>query len=331
MATQTKEEILIEKIEEVVSNGTIASHPELFEKLTKEYKKLYKQLNRVVRISDKQQAEVTKKNDMLANISSRLSKYLSPQIYESIFLGKQDASLSTSRKKLTIFFSDIENFTSTTEGMEPEKLTLFLNEYLHEMFEIALKHGATIDKFIGDAILVFFGDPESKGEKEDALACVSMALEMRQRIESLSKEWLNRGVSEPFKVRMGISSGYVNVGNFGSDHRMDYTIIGGQVNLASRLEATAHANEILISHETYSHIKDKIFCEQKDTIFVKGIPYPIPTYQVINHFENIKQKDEINLVSDAFSFYLDKDKMKQAKTQEELKVLINELTLLLPD
>ena len=130
--------------------------------------------------------------------------------------------------------------------------------YLNEMSTISLKHGGTIDKFIGDAIVIFFGAPETNGEKEDALACVSMALEMRECLANMQKELYEQGIIEPFQNRMGITTGYCTVGNFGSDVKMDYTIIGGQVNLASRLESSAEVNQILIAHETSALIKDEI-------------------------------------------------------------------------
>ena len=127
------------------------------------------------------------------------------------------------------------------------------------MSKIALKYGGTIDKFVGDAILIFFGDPETKGEKEDAIACVSMAIEMRKRMQYLRAQWENQGISNPLEIRIGINTGYCNVGNFGSEDRLDYTIIGGEVNLASRLESNAKTGEILVSHETFAFIKNFIF------------------------------------------------------------------------
>ncbi len=164
-------------------------------------------------------------NDFLASISSKLSTYLSPQIYKSIFSGEMDSSIQTKRKKLTIFFSDIKDFTALTEKLQPEEITGLINEYLTEMSGIALRHGGTIDKFVGDAMLVFFGDPESKGDVADAKACLRMAIDMQHRLAELNVKWRRQGIEEPFRVRMGVNTGFCNVGNFGSVDRMDYTIL----------------------------------------------------------------------------------------------------------
>jgi len=110
---------------------------------------------------------------------------------------------------LAIFFSDIVGFTSATDQMESEELTTILNDYLNKMSIIALEYGGTIDKFIGDAIMIFFGDPESKGEKEDCISCVSMAIAMRERLPQLRHDWEQKhGFSLPFQVRIGIASGF---------------------------------------------------------------------------------------------------------------------------
>ena len=188
---------------------------------------------------------------------------MSPQVYKSIFSGEKNVKIEAYRKKLTVFFSDIKGFTDLTDRLEPEVLSSLLNNYLNEMSNIALKHGGTIDKFIGDAILIFFGDPETQGEKKDARACVLMALEMRERMKYLRRMWEDQGISKPLEIRIGINTGYCNVGNFGSEDRLDYTIVGGEVNLASRLESNAEVGQILISHETYSMVKEKILCEKK--------------------------------------------------------------------
>src|SRR6202140_1080003 len=150
--------------------------------------------------------ELESTNDFLATLSLKISRYISPQVYKSIFSGEKDVTIHTERKKLTIFFSDIKDFTSTTERMQPEEITRLLNEYFTAMSVIALKHGGTIDKFVGDAILVFFGDPETKGAGEDAKACVRMAIEMQDRLAELNAAWRKGGTEHPFRVRMGINT-----------------------------------------------------------------------------------------------------------------------------
>jgi class 3 adenylate cyclase len=229
----------------------------------------------------------------LEQLSNQLAKYLSPQVYDSIFSGKQEVKVASSRKKLTVFFSDIVGFTETADRLESEELTQIFNHYLSEMSDIALAYGATIDKYIGDAILIFFGDPESKGVKADALACVKMAIAMRERMYALADEWRASGVEKPLRIRMGIHTGFCTVGNFGSEDRMDYTIIGGAVNAASRLETAAEPGEILISYETFAHVHDQIMCEEHGELEVKGIAYPIATYRVVDLFENLSDSDGV--------------------------------------
>jgi class 3 adenylate cyclase len=219
-------------------------------------------------------------NDFLASISMKISKYLSPQVYKSIFSGQKDVSISTERKKLTIFFSDIKDFTATSERLQPEELTALLNEYLTDMSTIAARHGATIDKFIGDAILAFFGDPESKGVAEDAAACLRMAIDMQRRLAELNAQWRERGVEQPFRVRMGINTGYCNVGNFGSADRMDYTIIGAEANLAARLQSTAEPGSIVMSFETYVLVRDIVQARPLPPMMVRGLSREIRPFLV---------------------------------------------------
>ena len=222
----------------------------------------------------------------LVALSEKLAKYFSPQVYDSIFSGELDVKIQTQRKPLTVFFCDLQGFTQLTERLEPEILTELLTQYLTEMSKIAIRWGGTIDKFIGDAILVFFGDPESRGNREDALACVSMALEMLEKLELLREAWRERGLARSLNARMGIHSGVCTVGNFGSEDRLDYTVIGNGVNLAARLEAYSDANKILISEDTYLLVKEEIKCIKKQEISVKGISYPIQSYEVSGFSSN---------------------------------------------
>jgi class 3 adenylate cyclase len=214
-------------------------------------------------------------------------------------------------------FSDIQNFTETTEEMEPEDLTYILNNYLTEMSNIALKYGATIDKFIGDAIVAFFGDPESMGVKEDAVACVLMAIEMKNKLKELQHKWHTEGFVRPFSARIGINTGYVTVGNFGSEQKMEYTAIGGNMNLAARLEASATAGEILISHETYLLVRDKILTTYMGDVKAKGINKPIRTYQVIQ----AENRNSLSAKSDGFFINIDYAAIKDTEKENIVEVL----------
>ena len=238
--------------------------------------------------------DAERKKEETERLSVNLAKYLPPQVHEAIFSGEFDTGITTKRRKLTIFFSDISNFTSTSEGLQPEDLTRYLNEYFSEMTDIALDHGATIDKYIGDAMMVFFGDPDSKGEQEDARACVKMALKMRDRISDLQDKWQKQGFADPFVIRMGMNTGYCNVGNFGSDQRLTYTIIGSEVNVAQRLEASAQPGGILMSYETYAHAQDLIEVEQLNSISMKGVKREIKVFSVLN---KIRQRSKIKETS----------------------------------
>lgn len=259
--------------------------------------------------------EVESKKNMMENLSNKLSKYLSPQVFESIFTGQQDVNLTSKRKYLTVFFSDIKDFTSLTDTVETEVLTQILNEYLDEMSQITIKHGGTIDKYIGDSIMVFFGDPNSLGKEEDAKACINMAIEMKHMMNKLKVKWNKEGVSNPFQVRMGISSGYCTVGNFGSKNRMDYTIVGGVVNLASRLESTANANEILISSETYALIKSSFSCKKQDVINVKGIAHDVQTYEI----ESNSHASSILLEDNGVDLMIDLNEVDKKKVVQQLQ------------
>src|SRR4029453_18056202 len=224
---------------------------------------------------------VTEQNRTLESLPSKLSKCLSPQLYKSIFSGEKNVEVASQRKKLTIFFSDIAGFTETTDMLESEELTSLLNQYLREMSAIALEYGATIDKFIGDAIMLFFGDPETRGPREDAVACVRMAIAMQQRMRDLQAEWRERGQEHVFQLRIGINTGFCTVGNFGSNDPIDYTIIGNEVNLAARRQQHADLGGILLAHETYALVKDDVATEETGTITVKGFPKPVATHRVV--------------------------------------------------
>ena len=269
--------------------------------------------------------ELVKKSNALEQLSNQLAKYLSPQVYDSIFSGKQEVKLVSQRKRLTVFFSDLAGFTETTERLESEDLTRLLNHYLTEMSQIAFAHGGTIDKFVGDAILIFFGDPETRGIKEDAVACVKMAIAMRKRMKELEGVWRASGLENPLRCRIGINTGVCTVGNFGSENRMDYTIIGSGVNLAARLETACTPSEILISYETHAHVKDEIYCEEQSQIKIKGIANPVVTYRVVDLYENLGEDNQI-IHTKLPHFQVDADiTLMSAEEQREAAAVLRKL------
>lgn len=268
------------------------------------------------------QKKLLEQQEQAVLISRKLAKYLPPQVWESIFSGKRDARLQTHRKKLTIFFSDIKDFTETTDEMSADALTEMINTYFEHMTKIALKYGGTIDKFIGDAILIFYGDPSTKGSKEDAVACVSMAIDMRKAMQVLRQKWKSMGVGKPLHVRMGITTGYCHVGNFGSESRMDYTIIGRDANLASRLQSVASPDEILISHDTYLLVRDRIMCREKGTVTLRGIAKPVQVWEVVDFRSDMGAVTSwMEHELDGFAMLMDTNKIKNYDKERIIKAL----------
>ena len=267
-----------------------------------------------------------KQSELLA---LQLGKFIPPQMHKAMMQGDFNTDVTTRRKKLTIFFSDIKNFTDTSEKLQPEDLTKYLNEYFSEMTKIALEHGATIDKYIGDAVMLFFGDPTSNGEREDARACVEMSLKMQERMVQLRNKWKDSGFYNPFEIRIGINTGYCNVGNFGSNQRLTYTIIGGEVNVAARLESAGEANKILMSYETFAHAKDMIEVRELQSIKMKGISRDVKVFEIIarkkSKFELVQKLKITEGISTKKIDNLNKKIKAIGKQFDYLKKLIDDL------
>ena len=268
-------------------------------------KSLSNQLTIQKKIADDAKAEALTKSEELAKISNQLAKYLSPQIHEQIFSGKQSAEVKSNRKKLTVFFSDIVNFTDISDELESEEMTNLLNFYLNEMSQIALKFGGTIDKFIGDALMIFFGDPESKGPQEDAKQCIQMALEMQDLMTQLSDYWSkNYSLKKELKIRIGINTGFCTVGNFGSLDRIDYTAIGSTVNLASRLESMSDPGSILVSEDTFALVNNFFSFENPKEVKVKGFLRSIKCYKLKK--EDTSKEDIFSISGKGFQISINK-------------------------
>ncbi len=208
---------------------------------------------------------------------NELRRYLSPKLTDKILTSGQTFGAEPKRKFMTVVFTDIRGFSNITDSLESEELFQLLDRYLSEMIKIIYRHDGTLNKIIGDGLLIFFGDPISM--EDHAERAVRMAVDMQRRVEVLLDEW--RQFGHELGIGIGVNTGYVTVGNIGSDIHRDYTVIGNQVNVAARLESVAKKGEILISQRTYSKVKDLFEIKEMGEIQVKGIHTPVKTYNVI--------------------------------------------------
>jgi class 3 adenylate cyclase len=210
-----------------------------------------------------------------------IRRYVPEQVADAILSDAPEAIDRHERRKLTVFFSDLVGFTDLSEELEPEDLANVLHDYFTEMSAIARRHGGTVDDLVGDAILVFFGAPERTDDHDQALRAVRMAAEMQQAMGPLNQRWEAGGIPERLVVRMGVNTGVVTVGNFGSEERTKYTALGKQVNVAARIQAQCEPGKVLLSHSTWLLVRDEITCAPKGELTLKGLNKPMPAYEVV--------------------------------------------------
>ena len=208
-----------------------------------------------------------------------LQRYLSPNIANDILTKKEKLVLGGERVECSILFADICGFTSISEKLSPESIVQMLNEYFSSMTKIIFENDGTLDKFIGDAIMAVFGAPVFS--PYSARNAVKTGIDILKKLEDLQKKWESQG-KPSFKVRIGINTGEVIAGNIGSPDKMDYTVIGDNTNMASRIESNANPMTVLISDSTYVKIKDIVTVKEMEPIIVKGKSYPIKTYEVVD-------------------------------------------------
>jgi class 3 adenylate cyclase/HAMP domain-containing protein len=211
--------------------------------------------------------------------AEQLRRYLAPQIADAVLSGNATVALTSTRRNLSILFAEIRGFTSMSERLEPEELIEGLNQHFTLMTDVVFRHGGTIDKYVGDGILSFFGDPIPF--EDHAERAVVTALEMRQRLRDLR----TRGSVHPdeeLNVGIGISTGYVTVGNIGSPTRTEYTVIGNHVNLASRLAQIAGPDQILVSERTLAvpAVRDRVHATALDEITLEGFQRPVGIFEI---------------------------------------------------
>ncbi len=226
-----------------------------------------------------EQASLNEKIHEEERLRSRLERFHSPQVIEMIIKGSEETKeniMEPKELKATVLFNDIVGFTPLSEKMPPREINLLLNQFFSKMTDIVFKYDGTLDKFIGDGLMAVFGAPVEK--KDDAERAVMAALEMRKELEAMMDKI---GMEKKFEVRIGINTGRVVAGNMGSPNRMEYTVIGDPVNLASRLESIAQPNQIIIGEETYKEVKGKFKVKKIGLKKVKGKSEEILVYEVL--------------------------------------------------
>jgi len=211
-------------------------------------------------------------------LRSKFEQYFPPTVVKQMVENPDALMTNPTKKEITIMFSDIKSFTTYSSTMTPEEISTTLNEYFEAMTDIVFKYGGTVDKFIGDGLMVFYGAPEPQADH--ALRCVKAAMEMQLKCRELKAKWEPAG-RLPLRIRIGINTGEVVVGDLGSARRMEYTVLGSDVNLAQRLESNAPVEGIMISESTYRHVKGKVPVRTLAPITVKGLETPIVVYEVL--------------------------------------------------
>jgi adenylate cyclase len=206
-----------------------------------------------------------------------LERFLSTAVVEKIQANPHSVRLGGENQVATILFTDIRGFTRIAEQMEPQQVVELLNEYFSEMTELVFEFGGTLDKYMGDGLMALFGTPIAR--PDDAVRAIKAGIEMQRGLARLNQEWRNRG-RMTLDIGIGINTGPVTAGNIGSARRMDFTVIGDAVNLASRLCAQAEGGQILVSDSTCALVNGQFPLYRLEPLFIKGKEKPVEVYEV---------------------------------------------------
>ncbi|MCP5053985.1 MAG: adenylate/guanylate cyclase domain-containing response regulator [bacterium] len=241
--------------------------------------KLHRQEKELIRLNRELEQKVSRQLDIIVK-NKRLTRFFPRKLVKWILSSEKDLELTGENKILTIFFSDLSGFSELSEKHPPEVMRNVLNDYFTEMVNLVEQYEGTLDKFIGDGLMVFFGAPDPMEEKEQAERAVSMAVSMQKQMKELTGKWTEQGISHQIKIRMGIHQDLVMVGNFGSRQLMEYTVIGSGVNLANRLESYCTPDKILVSAKIQALTKD-LFSYQKVVMQrIRGFERMVPVSEL---------------------------------------------------
>lgn len=247
--------------------------------------------------------DIAERAEQHAALAERLARYLPPAVHRVAFEQESGTVSGSHRRWLTVCFADLAGFTALTDVAESEEVVAMLDDFYTAMAEAALARGGTLDKFIGDAVMVFFGEPSSQGREEDAQACIAMAADMQARFAKLRQRWLGGGISRDLGLRIGVHSGWCTVGSFGKSARMEYTVIGATVNAASRLESAAVPGQVLLSRTTWLLLGREVAqCRRLGPITAKGFAAPI---EVFEYTSSTEAREPLRWQGDGFAVQMD--------------------------
>jgi class 3 adenylate cyclase len=235
-------------------------------------------LEQVAQLNRQLEARV---EDQMAELvrTGELKRFLPHQVAEGLLAGRLSDGFE--RRKLTTLFADMVGFTDLSDTLEPEELSEVLNEYLREMTAVAVSHRGTLDNYIGDGLMVFFGAPVADDEAGQAWSALQTAFEMKERAEELTEAVRGRGIPADLRIRVGVNTGRCTVGVFGSDVLRAYKAVGFAVNVAARLQAAAEPGTVLVVFRTYALVKDRVRAQQREPLTIKGAARPVEAWEIL--------------------------------------------------
>lgn len=236
-------------------------------------------MERVIRQAYIDDRTILQQRTLLERSRSLIRRYVPPQVVERIEAGDEISVDAPVRRRITVLFSDIVGFTDVADRVDAESLTQVINEYMAAMSDCVSRHGGTLNEFAGDGLMALFGAPSTTPVDEQAIQAVRTAFEMQAQLPGLNERWLKFGIGQPIAIRIGINTGMLSVGSFGSEGRMSYTAIGLQANIAARIQAQCKPGHILISDNTWHLLKDRIPCQTRGSLQLRGVHFPIDVHE----------------------------------------------------
>lgn len=234
----------------------------------------------------------------LADSRDAIRRYMPPAVARRIIRGESASIEAPLRRRVTILFCDISGFTDIVDRVEPEVITQVLGDYLSAMSNLVDAAGGTLNEFAGDGLMALFGAPDEVAPIEQARRSIHTALAMQEKMVELSESWRILGLGKVLKVRIGINTGMVSVGSYGSQGRMTYTAVGLATNIAARLEGAAEPGQILISETAYQLIRDEVDCTPRGGLDCKGVHFAVPVYVVLGTLGSAERPAAIPVASD---------------------------------